>query len=72
MAGDGYTTAGIDFHSTCGMMVERIFPEMEVAKRYPRLVAWREAMNARPMVRRVLAGEDRTAPGLHTWTGHAK
>jgi len=56
----------------CGMMVERMFPELEVTKRCPRLVAWRENMNARPAVARALAGEDRTAPGLRTWTGHAR
>jgi glutathione S-transferase len=72
IAGDTYTTADINFYSMCGMMVERMFPEMEVAKNYPRLIAWREAMNARPAVQRALAGEDRTAPGLRTWTGHAR
>lgn len=72
LAGDSYTTADINFYSMCGMMVERMFPEMEVAKNYPRLVAWREAMNERPAVQRALAGEDRTAPGLRTWTGHAR
>jgi glutathione S-transferase len=56
----------------CGMMVERMFPELEVAKRCPRLVVWRDSMNARPAVARALAGEDRTAPGLRTWTGHAR
>jgi glutathione S-transferase len=72
LAGDDYTLADINFYSMCGMMVERMFPELEVAKRCPRLVAWRETMNARPAVARALAGEDRTAPGLRTWTGHAR
>jgi glutathione S-transferase len=72
LAGDDYTLADINFYSMCGMMVERMFPELEVAKRCPRLVAWRENMNARPAVVRALAGEDRTAPGLRTWTGHAR
>jgi hypothetical protein len=30
------------------MMVERMFPELEIAKRAPRLVDWRERMTARP------------------------
>ena len=72
LAGEGYTTADINFYAMCGMMVERMFPELEAAKNYPRLVAWREAMTARPAVQRALAGEDRTAPGLRTWTGHAR
>ena len=72
LAGDEYTLADINFYSMCGMMVERMFPELEIAHRCPRLLAWRERINARPAVARALAGEDRTAPGLRTWTGHAR
>jgi glutathione S-transferase len=54
------------------MSVERMFPEMNIGTRCPRLVAWRQKMTARPAVARALAGEDRTAPGLRTWTGHAR
>jgi len=69
LAGDSYSTADINFFSHCGMMVERMFPEMEVAKHYPRLVDWRERVKARPAVQEALASEDRTAPGLRTWSG---
>jgi len=72
IAGDDYTLADINFYSHCGMMVERMFPELTIAKRCPRLVEWREQMTARPGVARALSGEDRTAPGLRTWTGHAR
>jgi glutathione S-transferase len=72
LAGDGYTLADINFYAHCGMMVERMFPELEIAARAPRLVAWRDRMTARPAVAAALAGEDRTAPGLRTWTGHAR
>jgi glutathione S-transferase len=72
LAGDAYTLADINLYSHCGMMVERMFPELEIAKRCPRLVAWREKMTARPAVARALKGEDRTAPGLRTWTGEAR
>jgi glutathione S-transferase len=72
LAGDAYTLADINFYSHCGMMVERMFPELDIGRRCPRLVAWREKMTARPAVARALAGEDRTAPGLRTWTGHAR
>ncbi len=72
LAGDMYTNADINFYSMCGMMVERMFPEMEIATRCPRLVDWRERMNARPAVAASLKSEDRTAPGLRTWTGHAR
>jgi glutathione S-transferase len=72
LAGDDYTLADINFYSMCGMMVERMFPELAIASRCPRLVAWREKINARPAVARALSAEDRTAPGLRTWTGHAR
>jgi glutathione S-transferase len=69
IAGNDYTLADINFFSMCGVSVELMFPEMEIGKRCPRLVAWNERMRARPAVKRALAGEDRTAPGLRTWSG---
>ena len=52
------------------MMVERMFPELEIARRCPRLVEWRERVTARPAMAKALSQEDRTAPGLRTWSGH--
>jgi glutathione S-transferase len=72
LAGDAYTLADINFYSHCGMMVERMFPELAIAKRCPRLVEWRDKVTNRPAVAKALAAEDRTAPGLRTWTGHAR
>jgi glutathione S-transferase len=69
LAGDTYTLADINFFSHCGAMVDRMFPELEVDATYPRLVAWREAVRARPAVQEALASEDRTTPGLRTWSG---
>jgi len=69
LAGDSYTLADINFYSHCGMMVERMFPEMEIAARCPRLVAWRERVTARPATQEALAMPDHTAPGLRTWGG---
>lgn len=46
-----------------------MFPEMEIDKRCPRVVAWIERMRTRPAVMRALAGEDRAAPKLPTWSG---
>ncbi|MCW2394521.1 MULTISPECIES: glutathione S-transferase family protein [unclassified Sphingobium] len=69
LAGDMYTTADINFFSHCGAMVERMFPELDVATNYPRIVDWRERVKARPAVAEALASEDRTAPGLRTWSG---
>jgi glutathione S-transferase len=72
LAGDMFTTADINFYAMCGMMVERMFPELEVAAKYPRLVEWRGRMNARPGVQAALAMPDHTNPALRTFTGHAR
>ncbi len=69
LAGDGYTLADINFYAHCGIMVSRMFPELLVDQTYPRLVAWRETVGARPAVKLALASEDRTQPGLRTWSG---
>ena len=69
LAGDGYTLADINFYSHCGMMVERMFPDLKVAEWFPKLVAWRDAVTARPAVAEALKAEDRTTPGLRTWSG---
>jgi glutathione S-transferase len=70
LAGNDYTLADINFYSMCGMMVERMFPGLEIAKRCPRLVDWRQRVTARPAMVKALSQEDRTAPGLRTWSGH--
>jgi len=72
IAGNDYTLADINFFSYCGVSIERMFPELEIGKRCPRLTEWQERMRARPAVARALAGEDRTAPGLRTWSGEAR
>ena len=72
LAGEDYTLADINFYSMCGMMADRMFPELGVAKRCPRLIEWRERVTARPAVAKALAGENRTSPELRTFTGHAR
>lgn len=72
LAGDMYTLADINFFSHCGMMVDRMFPEMEIAKNAPRLTAWVEKMRARPAVAKALAGPDKTNPALRTFTGEVR
>lgn len=69
LAGNSYTLADINFYSHCGMMVERMFPDKDVAGLYPRLIDWRERVTARPAMAAALKSEDRTAPGLRTWSG---
>ncbi len=72
LAGSMFTSADANFYSMCGMMVERMFPEMEVTANYPRLADWRARMEARPGVKAALEMSDHTAPGLRTFTGHAR
>jgi len=72
LAGDMYTLADINFYSHCGMMVERMFPDMNIAVRAPRLIEWRNRITARPAMAIALKSEDRTAPGLRTWSGEVR
>ncbi len=72
LAGDMFTLADINFYAHCGMMVARMFPELEIETRCPRLAAWRDRMTARPGVAAALAGPDHTNPALRTFTGHVK
>jgi glutathione S-transferase len=69
LAGDMYTLADINFYCHCGMMVERMFPEMTIG---PRLIEWRDRMTARPKVEEALAMPDHTNPALRTWSGHVR
>jgi glutathione S-transferase len=72
LAGEMYTLADINFYSICGFAVERLFPDMNVAKRAPRLIDWLARMNARPGVKAALAMPNRTNPALRTFTGEAR
>lgn len=72
LAADQYTLADINFYSYCGMAVQRLFPEMQVEKRAPRLIDWLARMNARPGVIAALAMPNRTNPALRTFTGEAR
>ena len=72
LAGEMFTLADVNFFSHCGMMVARMFPEMDVPKRAPRLIDWVERMRARPGVKAALEMPDHTNPALRTFTGHAR
>jgi glutathione S-transferase len=72
LAGDQYTLADINFFATGGMALERLFPEMQVARRAPRLADWVVRMNARPAVQAARAMPDHTNPAFRTFTGEAR
>ncbi len=72
LAGDAYTLADINFYSHCGVMANRMFPDLDVDTRFPNLVGWRERISDRPAVQAALTSEDRTQPGLRTWSGDGR
>ncbi|MDB6090844.1 MAG: protein ligF [Gammaproteobacteria bacterium] len=72
LAGEMFTLADINFFSHCGMMVQRLFPDIGVEARAPRLFDWAQRVRARPGVNAALAMPDRTNPALRTFTGHVR
>jgi len=72
LAGNAYTLADINFYAHCGVMANRMFPDLRVDERFPNLVRWREAISDRPAVQAALTSEDRTRPGLRTWSGDGR
>lgn len=72
LAGAMFTLADINFYAYCGMAVQRLFPEMQVEKRAPRMMEWLARMNARPGVVAALAMPNKTNPALRTFTGEAR
>jgi glutathione S-transferase len=72
IAGETYTLADINFFSYCGISIQRMFPEMQIERRAPRVVDWLERMRARPGVQAALAMPNRTNPALRTFTGEAR
>jgi glutathione S-transferase len=69
LAGDMFTLADINFYAHCGMMVERMFPDLKPG---PRLIDWRDRATARPGVAAALQMPDHTNPALRTFTGHVR
>jgi len=53
------------------MALGRLFPEMNIEKRAPRLVDWVDRMRERPGVKAAFAMPDRTNPAFRTFTGEA-
>ncbi len=71
LAGDTYTLADINFFAIGGMALDRLFPQMQVGRRAPRLSQWVTRMFERPAVKAAFAMPDRTNPALRTFTGEA-
>jgi glutathione S-transferase len=67
-----FSLADINFYSHCGAMVERMFPDLDVANRAPNMVKWRARVTAIPGMAKALAGPDKTDPRLRTFSGHVR
>jgi glutathione S-transferase len=72
IAGDTYTLADINFFASGGAALDRLFPELNVDERAPRLSEWVERVLERPGVKAALAMPDRTNPAFRTFTGEAR
>ena len=72
LAGEMYTLADINFYSIGGMALSRLFPDLHVEQRAPRLVEWVNRVTARPAVQAALAMPNRTNPAFRTFTGEAR
>ncbi len=69
LAGEQFTLADINFFAMCGVGLQRMFPEMKIEVRAPRLVEWLARVRARPGVQAALAMPDHTNPALRTFSG---
>jgi glutathione S-transferase len=72
LAGEQYTLADINFFAVGGMALTRLFPEMGIPQRAPRLTDWVSRVAARPGVQAALAMPNHTNPALRTFTGEAR
>src|SRR5580692_10112301 len=60
LAGDTYTLADINFFAIGGMALDRLFPQLNVGTRAPRLAQWVLRMYERPAVKAAFAMPNRT------------
>jgi len=72
LAGDSYSLADINFYASGGMALHRLFPELGVEKRAPRLMQWLERVSARAGVSAALSMPDHTDPALRTFAGEQR
>ena len=71
LACDTFTLADINAYAHCGMMAERMFPQLASREQTPNFLAWVDRVNTHPGVQAALAGPDHTSPALRTFTGEA-
>lgn len=69
LAGDMCTLADINYFAVCGMIVHRMFADMDLVKRPPRLTEWVQRMHARPGVKAALAMSTHPVPEVGSVRG---
>ncbi|HUK01275.1 MAG TPA: glutathione S-transferase family protein [Steroidobacteraceae bacterium] len=69
LAGPAFSLADVNFFTSCGVALARMFPEMKIESRAPRLTQWVERVRERPGVKAALAMPDHTNPALRTFSG---
>jgi glutathione S-transferase len=72
IAGGVYTLADINLFANWGFALQRLFPDMGLETRAPRVLDWVERVRARPGVQAALAMPNHTNPALRTFTGEAR
>jgi glutathione S-transferase len=72
LAGGMYTLADINYFTSCAVSVVRMFPDLGIETRAPRLLEWIERVRARPGVKAALAMPDKTNPALRTFSGEVR
>jgi len=72
IAGEMFTLADINFFANCGFALQRMFPDMGLETRAPRVLDWVARVQARPGVQAARSMPDRTNPALRTFTGEAR
>jgi glutathione S-transferase len=71
IAGPMFTLADINLFANCGFALQRLFPDLRIESRAPRVLEWVERVRARPGVQAAFAMPNHTHPGLRTFTGEA-
>ncbi len=72
LAGEEFTLADINFYCHCGMMAERLFPELASREKLPKLFDWIDRVTQRPAVQKALASEDRMDTKAVTYVANTK
>jgi glutathione S-transferase len=72
LAGPMFTLADINMFANCGFALQRLFPDLRIEARAPRVLEWVERVRARAGVQAAFAMPNHTHPAMRTFTGEAR